>query len=89
MWIVPLRSIIICENKCYRNNEFIECRQNYLQGNYEGKRFYHISTDEVYGSLGAEGLFTETTPDPNSHLPPKPTDHFVRAYGETYGLPYV
>jgi dTDP-glucose 4,6-dehydratase len=32
-----------------------------LEGNYEDKRFYHISTDEVYGSLGAEGLFTETT----------------------------
>ena len=62
------------------------------QGNYEGKRFYHISTDEVYGSLGAEGLFTETTPyDPNSPYSASKasSDHFVRAYGETYGLPYV
>ena len=56
------------------------------------KRFYHVSTDEVYGSLGAEGLFTETT----SYAPNSPysaskasSDHFVRAYGETYGLPYV
>jgi dTDP-glucose 4,6-dehydratase len=60
--------------------------------NYEGKRFYHISTDEVYGSLGAEGLFTETTPyDPNSPYSASKasSDHFVRAYGETYGLPYV
>jgi len=59
---------------------------------YEGKRFYHISTDEVYGSLGAEGLFTETTPyDPNSPYSASKasSDHFVRAYGETYGLPYV
>jgi dTDP-glucose 4,6-dehydratase len=58
----------------------------------EGKRFYHISTDEVYGSLGAEGLFTETTPyDPNSPYSASKasSDHFVRAYGETYGLPYV
>jgi dTDP-glucose 4,6-dehydratase len=61
-------------------------------GNYEGKRFYHISTDEVYGSLGAEGLFTETTAyDPNSPYSASKasSDHFVRAYGETYGLPYV
>ncbi|WP_418263912.1 dTDP-glucose 4,6-dehydratase [Flavobacterium faecale] len=59
---------------------------------YEGKRFYHISTDEVYGSLGAEGLFTETTAyDPNSPYSASKasSDHFVRAYGETYGLPYV
>ena len=60
--------------------------------NYDGKRFYHISTDEVYGSLGAEGLFTETTPyDPNSPYSASKasSDHFVRAYGETYGLPYL
>ena len=59
---------------------------------FEGKRFYHISTDEVYGSLGATGLFTETTPyDPNSPYSASKasSDHFVRAYGETYGLPYV
>lgn len=60
--------------------------------NKEGKRFYHISTDEVYGTLGAEGLFTETTPySPNSPYSASKaaSDHFVRAYGETYGLPYV
>lgn len=60
--------------------------------NFEGKRFYHISTDEVYGSLGTEGLFTETTAyDPNSPYSASKasSDHFVRAYGETYGLPYV
>lgn len=62
------------------------------ENNTEGKRFYHVSTDEVYGSLGAEGLFTETTPyDPNSPYSASKasSDHFVRAYGETYGLPYV
>jgi len=60
--------------------------------NFEGKRFYHISTDEVYGSLGAEGLFTEETSyDPNSPYSASKaaSDHFVRAYGETYGMPYV
>ncbi|RKS01846.1 MULTISPECIES: dTDP-glucose 4,6-dehydratase [unclassified Flavobacterium] len=59
---------------------------------FEDKRFYHVSTDEVYGSLGATGLFTETTPyDPNSPYSASKasSDHFVRAYGETYGLPYV
>ncbi|MCA0350287.1 MAG: dTDP-glucose 4,6-dehydratase [Flavobacterium sp.] len=60
--------------------------------NFVDKRFYHVSTDEVYGSLGATGLFTETTPyDPNSPYSASKasSDHFVRAYGETYGLPYV
>ena len=58
----------------------------------EGKRFYHISTDEVYGTLGATGLFTEASPyEPNSPYSASKaaSDHFVRAYGETYGLPYV
>lgn len=61
-------------------------------GASQGKRFYHVSTDEVYGSLGAEGLFTETTAyDPNSPYSASKasSDHFVRAYGETYGLPFV
>ncbi|MBA4153352.1 dTDP-glucose 4,6-dehydratase [Flavobacterium sp.] len=62
------------------------------KNDFVGKRFYHISTDEVYGSLGSTGLFTETTPyDPNSPYSASKasSDHFVRAYGETYGLPYV
>ena len=62
------------------------------QNNWEGKRFYHVSTDEVYGSLGETGLFEETTPyEPNSPYSASKasSDHFVRAYGETYGLPYV
>ena len=59
---------------------------------YEGKRFYHVSTDEVYGSLGQKGLFTEDTSyDPNSPYSASKasSDHFVRAYGETYELPFV
>ncbi|MEJ1222853.1 dTDP-glucose 4,6-dehydratase [Sediminicola sp. 1XM1-17] len=62
------------------------------KGNWEEKLFYHISTDEVYGSLGENGLFEETTPyDPNSPYSASKasSDHFVRAYGETYGLPFV
>ncbi|EOG6895248.1 dTDP-glucose 4,6 dehydratase, NAD(P)-binding [Flavobacterium psychrophilum] len=70
----------------------LNAAKNIWKENMEGKRFYHISTDEVYGSLGAEGLFTETTAyDPNSPYSASKasSDHFVRAYGETYGLPYV
>ena len=54
---------------------------------WEGNKFYHVSTDEVYGTLGETGLFTETTPmiliSPYSAK--ASSDHFVRAYGETYG----
>lgn len=70
----------------------LNAAKNLWKDNFEGKRFYHISTDEVYGTLGAEGLFTETTSyDPNSPYSASKasSDHFVRAYGETYGLPYV
>ncbi|MFT5753336.1 MAG: dTDP-glucose 4,6-dehydratase [Flavobacterium sp.] len=66
--------------------------KKHWKDNMKNKRFYHISTDEVYGSLGATGLFTETTSyDPNSPYSASKaaSDHFVRAYGETYGLPYV
>jgi len=58
----------------------------------EGKRFYHVSTDEVYGQLGHEGKFVETTAyDPNSPYSASKasSDHFVRAYHHTYGLPVV
>lgn len=59
---------------------------------FEGKRFYHVSTDEVYGSLGATGFFTEETSyDPHSPYSASKasSDHFVRAYHDTYGLPVV
>ena len=58
----------------------------------ENRRFYHVSTDEVFGSLGDEGFFVESTPyDPKSPYSASKasSDHFVRAYGNTYGLPYV
>ena len=62
------------------------------QNNWDGKRFYHISTDEVYGSLGETGLFSETTAyDPNSPYSASKasSDHFVKAYGETFDLPHI
>lgn len=58
----------------------------------DGKNFYHISTDEVYGSLGEEGMFTEETAyDPHSPYSASKasSDHFVRAYHDTFGLPVV
>jgi dTDP-glucose 4,6-dehydratase len=66
--------------------------KNTWKGNFINKLFYHISTDEVYGTLGKTGLFTEKTSyDPNSPYSASKasSDHFVRAYGETYGMPYV
>lgn len=60
--------------------------------NFEGKRFHHVSTDEVFGALGDEGFFTETTSyDPHSPYSASKasSDHFVRAYHDTYGLPIV
>lgn len=60
--------------------------------NFSDKLFYHISTDEVYGSLGEEGMFTEETSyDPHSPYSASKasSDHFVRAYLDTFGLPSV
>jgi len=59
---------------------------------FEGKLFYHVSTDEVYGALGATGYFTEETSyDPHSPYSASKasSDHFVRAYADTYALPVV
>ena len=69
-------------------NQFRKSNKN----NFDGKLFYHVSTDEVYGSLGESGFFTENTSyNPNSPYSASKasSDHFVRAYGETYGLPYI
>jgi dTDP-glucose 4,6-dehydratase len=66
--------------------------KNLWQDKWQDKLFYHVSTDEVYGTLGETGLFTETTSyDPNSPYSASKasSDHFVRAYGETYGMPFV
>ena len=76
--------------------EFWELKTEHSHGNYPDtprkNLFYHISTDEVYGALGETGFFTEETP----YAPKSPysaskaaSDHLVRAYGNTYGLPYI
>ena len=74
--------------------QMLETARAYWQdkGKPEGFRFHHISTDEVYGTLGAEGQFTEETPyAPNSPYSASKaaSDHLVRAWGETYGMPFV
>ena len=64
----------------------------FWKNDYTGKRFYHVSTDEVYGSLGDTGLFLETTSyDPQSPYSASKaaSDHLVRAYGNTYKMPFV
>ena len=69
-------------------NAAVQC----WKGNFEGKRFYHVSTDEVFGSLGPEGKFNESTAyDPRSPYSASKasSDHLVRAYHHTYDLPIV
>jgi dTDP-glucose 4,6-dehydratase len=70
----------------------LQSAKEYWNGNFKNKLFYHVSTDEVYGSLGEEGFFTETTSyDPHSPYSASKasSDHFVRAFTDTYGLPTV
>ncbi len=70
----------------------LNAARNIWDGNFDKKRFYHISTDEVYGSLGVTGKFIETTPyDPRSPYSASKasSDHLVRAYFHTYKLPVV
>ena len=71
----------------------LQAAKHHWDGNYEGKRFYHISTDEVYGTLEFDGtFFTEDTAyDPHSPYSASKasSDHFVRAFQDTYGMPCV
>ena len=70
----------------------LEATRRAWEDNYENKLFYHVSTDEVYGSLGEKGKFLETTSyDPRSPYSASKAaaDHFVRAYFHTYGFPVV
>lgn len=70
----------------------LNAAKRFWNGNWENKKFYHISTDEVFGALGEEGMFSEQTPY-NPHSPysasKASSDHLVRAYFDTYGLPIV
>ena len=70
----------------------LQAAREYWNENFEDKLFYHVSTDEVYGTLGADGFFTETT----AYAPHSPysaskasSDHFVRAFADTYNLPVI
>ena len=70
----------------------LQAAKEYWCKDFSDKLFYHVSTDEVYGSLGKEGFFTETTKyDPHSPYSASKasSDHFVRAFHDTYGLPVV
>lgn len=70
----------------------LESARKHWHGRMEGRRFYHVSTDEVYGSLGDTGFFTEETPfDPRSPYSASKaaSDHFVSAWHHTFGLPVV
>jgi dTDP-glucose 4,6-dehydratase len=70
----------------------LNAAREYWKGHYDAKRFYHVSTDEVYGALGETGMFTESTAyDPHSPYSASKasSDHFVRAYHDTYGLDVV
>ena len=70
----------------------LEAAKVFWSENFTNKLFYHVSTDEVYGSLGEDGFFTETTKyDPHSPYSASKasSDHFVRAFHDTYGLPIV
>ncbi|WP_442589242.1 dTDP-glucose 4,6-dehydratase [Pedobacter sp. AW31-3R] len=70
----------------------LNAAREFWKGDYDKKRFYHVSTDEVYGALGETGMFTETTAyDPHSPYSASKasSDHFVRAYHDTYGLDVV
>jgi dTDP-glucose 4,6-dehydratase len=70
----------------------LNAARKYWKEDYKNKRFYHVSTDEVYGALGETGMFTETT-NYNPHSPysasKASSDHFVRAYHDTYGMDTV
>ena len=76
----------------FGTTNLLNAAKNAWKDKMEGKLFYHVSTDEVYGSLGDTGLFTEETAyDPRSpySAAKASSDHFVRAYYHTYGLPIV
>ena len=85
--------MVFAHNNIIGTITLLEAARKAWHGNYEGKRFHHISTDEVYGALELDGgKFTEATP----YAPHSPysaskasSDHFVRAYHDTYGLPTV
>lgn len=85
--------MVFAQNNIIGTLVLLEAARKAWAGNYEGRRFHHISTDEVYGALPLDGgVFTEESRyEPHSPYSASKasSDHFVRAYGDTYGLPVV
>lgn len=85
--------MVFAQNNIIGTLVLLEAARKAWAGNYEGRRFHHISTDEVYGALPLNGgVFTEESRyEPHSPYSASKasSDHFVRAYGDTYGLPVV
>ena len=87
-----LNPLAFVETNVLGTVNLLQCAKTYWKENISQHIFFHVSTDEVYGSLGDEGYFLETTPyQPNSPYSASKasSDHFVRAYGETFHLPYL
>jgi len=83
---------IFIETNVIGTSNLLNAFRDTFKGDYNDKLFYHVSTDEVYGSLGKTGLFTESTSyDPQSPYAASKaaSDHMVRAFGNTFGLPFV
>lgn len=84
--------LVFIETNVIGTVNLLQAAREHWAGEIEGHRFYHVSTDEVYGALGSEGLFTEDTRyDPHSPYSASKasSDHFVRAYGDTYNMPVI
>jgi len=80
------------ETNVLGTGNLLQAAKKHWDGNYDNKKFYHVSTDEVYGSLGETGFFYEDTAyDPRSPYSASKasSDHLVRAFYHTYGLPIV
>lgn len=85
--------LVFAQNNIIGTLVLLEAARKAWAGNYEGRRFHHISTDEVYGALPLDGgvFIEESRYEPHSPYSASKasSDHFVRAYGDTYGLPMV
>jgi len=84
--------LVFIKTNVLGTSNLLQAAKEHWKGNYDGKLFYHVSTDEVYGSLGTEGFFYESTAyDPRSPYSASKaaSDHLVRAWYHTYGMPIV
>jgi dTDP-glucose 4,6-dehydratase len=87
-----INPFIFAKTNIFGTLSLLQACKNFWKNDIENKLFYHISTDEVYGSLGQKGKFNEKTPyDPHSPYSASKasSDHFVRAFRDTYNLPII